>query len=240
MRAVNLIPKDAAGGGGARFSLHDGLGAYVVVAVLAVLVAMTGVWTMSKGQLAEQRTELSRAVAEAAAAEARSVALQPYIEFAVLRQARDDTVSGLLDGRFDWSRSLRDIGRVIPDDVSITSLVATASAESKVEGGGGGQSQRGAATGPAIDLVGCARTTAQVADVLTALRAIDGVEQVRLASAEKSDASSQNDTECRANDQMPQFSLTIAYEQAPPAAVTTPGTAPPAAAGAPGTTGAPG
>jgi Tfp pilus assembly protein PilN len=131
------------------------------------------------------------------------VALKPYTEFAVLRQARVDTVSGLLDGRFDWSRSLRDIGRVIPGDVSITSLVATASAEAKVEGGGSGQSLRGAATGPAIDIVGCTRTTAQVADLMIALRAIDGVGQVSLANAEKSDASSQSDTECRANDQMP-------------------------------------
>ena len=238
MRAVNLIPTDSARGGGARFSLDDGLGAYVVVALLAVLVAMTGVWAMSKNQLAEQRTELSRVGAEAASAEARTAALKPYTEFAVLRQARIDTVSGLLDGRFDWSRSLRDIGRVMPDDASITSLVATASPEAKVEGGGSGQSLRGAATGPAVDLVGCARTTAQVADLLIALRAIDGVGQVSLASAAKSDASAQNETECRANDQMPQFSLTVAYEQAPPATAA-PATEPPAAAGAAGTTGAP-
>jgi len=236
VRAVNLIPMDSARGAGGRFSFDDGLGAYVVVAVLAVMVAMTGVWAMSKGQLAEQRTELSRVSAEAASAEARSAALKPYTEFAVLRQARIDTVSGLLDGRFDWSRSLRDVGRVIPDHVSITSLVATASAEAKVEGGGSGQSLRGAAAGPAIDLVGCTRTTAQVADLMIALRAIDGVAQVSLATAEKSDSSALNDTECRANDQMPQFSLTIAYE-APPAAAAAPATAPPAT-GAAGTTGA--
>ena len=239
MRAVNLIPADSARGGAGRVSLADGLGAYVVVAVLAVLVAMTGVWAMSKSELSEQRTELSRVVAEAASAEARSAALKPYTDFAVLRQARIDTVSGLLDGRFDWSRSLRDIGRVIPSHVSITSLVATAAPDAKVEGGGSGESVRGAATGPAIDLVGCARTTSQVADLMVALRAIDGVGQVKLASAQKSDSTSQSDTECRANDQMPQFSLTITYEQAPPAAGAAPATALPAPAGAAGTTGAP-
>lgn len=235
MRGVNLIPMDSARRAGAP-SIDHGLGAYAVIAVLAVLVAMTGLWAMSSSRLAEQRTELSRVGAEAASAKARSAALQAYPDFAVLRQARDDTVSGLLDGRFDWSRSLRDIGRVIPDDVAILSLVATASPEAKVAGGGSGQSLRGAASGPAIDLVGCARTTAQVADLLDALRAIDGVGQVSLASAEKSDTSSQNDTECRVSDQTPQFSLTIAYAQAPPAAAAAPATAPPAAAD---TTGAP-
>lgn len=238
MRAVNLLPRDSAAGGGARTSADAGRGAYMVIAVLAVLVAMTSAWALSKGQLAEQRTELGRLVAEAGSAEARSAASKPYTDFAVLRQARVDTVSGLLDGRFDWSRSLRDLGRAIPGEVSITSLVATASPEAKVAGGGSGQSLRGAAAGPAIDLVGCARTTVQVADLLIALRAIDGVEQVSLASAEKSDVSSQNETECRADDQMPQFSLTIAYEQAPAAAATAPATAAPAA-GAASTTGAP-
>lgn len=238
MRPVNLIPMDSARGGG-RFSIDDGRGAYVVIAVLAAMVAMTGAWAMSKNQLGEQRTELSRVVAVAAAAEARTAALKPYTDFAVLRQARVDTVSGLLDGRYDWSRSLRDIGRVIPSHVSITSLIATASPDAKVEGGGSGQSVRGAAAGPAIDLVGCARTTRQVADLMIALRAIDGVGQVKLASAEKSDSTSRSDTECRANDQMPQFSMTIAYEQARPAAAAAPATAVPAPTGAAGTTGTP-
>jgi Tfp pilus assembly protein PilN len=242
MRAVNLIPMDASRGNRARVSLGDGLGAYVVLAVLAVLVAMTGAWAMTKGQLAEQRTALARVQAEAGAGEAKATSLQPYVDFAALRTARIDTVGGLLDARVDWSRSLRDLGRVIPHDVSVTSLVATASASSKVEGGGSGESLRGDSAGPAIDLVGCARTQAQVADLLLDLRAIDGVERVSLASSEKSDASAANETECRANDQMPQFTLTIVYEPLPTVAPTAQGTAAAAATGAPaaGGAGAPG
>jgi len=220
MRAVNLIPSDASRGDRARVSISDGLGAYVVVAVLAVMVLMTGAWAMTKGQLAEKRVELARVEADATAAGANAQSLTPYTEFAALRQARIDTVGGLLDGRIDWSRTLRDIGRSIPRNVSITSLVATASGDSQVEGGGSGQSLRGASTGPALDLVGCARTQAQVADLLVALRAIDGVERVSLATSEKSDSSSANETECRATDQMPQFSLTIAYEPPVVAAAT--------------------
>ena len=160
-----------------------------------------------------------------AAAEATAIALKPYVDFAALRTARIDTVGGLLDARVDWSRNLRDLGRVIARDVSVTSLVGTASAGAKVEGGGGGQSMRGASAGPAIDLVGCARTQAQVADLLIDLRAIDGVQRVSLASSDKSDATAANDTECRANDQMPQFMLTIAYAPLPAAAAAAQATA---------------
>lgn len=213
MRAVNLIPVDASRGDRARVSLGDGLAAYVVLAVLAVLVAMTGAWAMTKGQLDERRTEVARVAAEANSAEARAKALQPYVEFAALRSARIETVGGLLDARIDWSRHLRELGRVIPQDVSVTALVGTASATSKVAGGGSGQSMRGTSAGPAIDLVGCAQTQAQVADLLIDLRAIDGVALVSLASSDKSDASAANETECRASDQMPQFSLTVAYQK---------------------------
>ncbi len=234
MRAVNLIPADVSRGDRARVSLSDGLAAYVVLAVLAVLVAMTGAWAMTQGRLKETRTAVARVAAEATSAEAKATALQPYVDFAALRTARIETVGGLLDARIDWSRQLRDLGRVIPRDVSVTSLVGTASATSKVEGGGSGQSMRGTAAGPSIDLVGCARTQAQVADLLIDLRAIDGVELVNLASSDKSDASAANETECRANDQMPQFSLTIAYEQPPAAAAAARATAaqPPAGAAA--------
>jgi len=238
MRAVNLIPADASRGDRARVSLGDGLGAYVVLAVLAVLVAMTGAWAMTRGQLAEKRTELARVEAEAVSAEAKATALKPYVDFAALRAARIDTVGGLLDARIDWSRILRDLGRVIARDVSVTSLVGTASATSKVEGGGSGQSMRGAAAGPAIDLVGCARSQAKVADLLVDLRAIDGVEMVSLASSDKSDATAANETECRANDQMPQFSLTIGYEQSPAAAAAAPTTGAPGAPAAPAAGGA--
>lgn len=215
MKAVNLIPADDAPGGRTGGSPTDGLGAYVLLAVLAGLVVMTAAWAMTKRQLTDERAALARVAVEAKAAKAKTTALQPYVDFAALRTARVDTVGVLLDARADWSRNLRDLGRVIPRHVSVVSLVGTASAEAKVEGGGGGQSVRGTSVGPAIDLVGCARTQAQVADLILALRAIDGVEAVRLASSDESDAAAAGDTECRATDQMPQFSLTIAYDPLP-------------------------
>jgi Tfp pilus assembly protein PilN len=230
------MPRDASRGNRVRVSLGNSLGAYVVLAVLAVMVAMTGAWAMAKGRLADTRTELVRVQTQASSAEAKAAALKPYVDFAALPTARIDTIGGLLDARVDWSRNLRDLGRVIPRNVSVTSLVGTASPDAKVEGGGG-QSLRGASAGPAIDLVGCARTQAQVADLLIDLRAIDGVERVSLASSDKSDATAANDTECRANDQMPQFMLTIAYAPLPAAVAAAQATAispPPGAAAAGG------
>ncbi|MGH2901087.1 MAG: PilN domain-containing protein [Solirubrobacteraceae bacterium] len=213
MKAVNLIPADTPRGGRARVAIGTGgpIGAYVVLAVLAVAVVMAGAWAVTSKQLSGKQSDLVRVEGEAQAAEAKTAALRPYTEFAALRTARVDTVGGLLDGRFDWAHSLREVARVVPSDVDLTSLVGTVSPASKVEGGSTG-SLRGALPVPAVDLIGCARTQAHVARLLARLRAIDGVQRVTLASSEKSDAASLSDTDCRSTDKMPQFQVTVFYK----------------------------
>lgn len=226
MKAVNLIPVDAPRRDRVWLALSDGIGSYAVLAVLAVLVVMTGMWALSTRQLSEQRTELARVEVESQAATAKAALLSPYTEFAALRTARDETVAGLVDGRFSWSRSLREIGRVIPEDVSLTSLVGTASPASQVEGAGGGTSGRGAQSGPAVELIGCAKSQGRVARLLVSLRAIRSVRQVSLASSEKSESTAANAAECRATDQMPQFQLTVFYEEQPGISAAADATAP--------------
>lgn len=218
MRAVNLIPTDAprrriasrfAGVAGAA---GDGpIGAYVVLAALAVAVMMTGAWALTSRELSSKQAELVRVEREAQAAEAKTTALAPYTAFAAVRNARVETVTQLLKGRFDWAHSLREVARVVPADVSLTSLVGTVSPTSQVEGGGGGGTLRSALPVPAVDLIGCAKSQTHVAKLLGRLRRIDGVQRVSLASSEKSDSSSASASECRSTDQMPQFKLTAFY-----------------------------
>ena len=213
MKAVNLIPADAAKGEHARFAIAgDGVGAYVVLGVLALAVVMVGAWALANRQVADTRSELARVEREAQSAETKAAALKPYTEFAARRTARLTTIKGLLDGRFEWADSLREVARVVPADVALTSLIGTVSPTSQVDGGGGGGTLRSALPVPAIDLIGCAKSQVHVARLLTRLRAIDGVERVSLASSEKSDAASGNDTECRATEKMPQFQLTLFYK----------------------------
>lgn len=214
MKAVNLIPPDAARSRRPKLAIAaaGGMGAYAVLAVLAVAVVMAGAWATANKQLSDRQAELARVERDAQAAEAKAGSLKSYTEFAELRNARVETVGGLLDGRFDWAHSLREVARVVPDDVDLISLVGTVSPASTVEGGGGGATLRQALPVPAVDLIGCAKTQAHVATLLARLRTIDGVQRVSLASSEKADAASLNDSDCRATDKMPQFQLTVFYE----------------------------
>jgi Tfp pilus assembly protein PilN len=214
MKAVNLIPPENAKGGAPRIAVATGgpIGSYVVLAVLAVVVVMVGASALTNKQVSDKKAELARVQNEAQAAEAKAAALKPYTAFAALREARVETVGGLLDGRFDWAHSLREVARVVPSDVDLTSLVGTVSPTSKVGGGGGAGSLRTALAVPAVDLIGCAGSQARVATLLARLRAIDGVQRVTLASSEKVSSASPSDSDCRATPKMPQFQVTVFYK----------------------------
>lgn len=213
MKAVNLIPTDAPrdGARGPAFASGGPVGAYVVLAVLALAVVFAGAWAMTNKQLSDKRSELARVERDAQVAEAKATSLKSYTDFATMRKARVETVDGLLSGRFDWAHSMREVARVVPANVSLVSLVGTVAPGAKVDGGGSA-SLRGALPVPALDLIGCAKTQAHVATLLARLRTIDGVQRVSLASSEKSDAASKNETDCRASEKMPQFQLTVFYK----------------------------
>jgi Tfp pilus assembly protein PilN len=213
MRAVNLIPQDTAGGrrvgGGAGG--RGGAGAYVLLALLAMAVVVVAASAFAGRQLSDKQTELAHTQRAAQAAEAKVAALGPADQTSAQRKARVETIAGLVDGRFDWSRSLREVARAVPRDVDLTSLVGTVAPSTQIAGGGGG-SLRSALPVPAIDLIGCAPSHSRVATVVARLRSIGGVQRVSLASSEKSDSSSLSNTDCRSTDKMPQFQLTVFYE----------------------------
>ena len=179
--------------------------------MLGVALAVSATGALANRQLGDRRADLAHVQRAANAAEARASALQRYSEVAALSKARIDTVGGLLHGRFDWARSLRDVARAVPSDVPLISLVGTVSPTSAVEGAGG-SSMRGALPVPAVDLIGCAKSQTRVAELIGRLRRMHGVQRVSLASAEKSESTSANATDCRATDNMPQFQLTIFYD----------------------------
>ena len=234
MKAVNLIPPDAGKVGrfGAAAVLGGpagGIGAYVVLAVLAI-VAVAGIANaFSNRQLSDKRAQLALVEREAQSAEAKAASLASQTQATELRRARTATIQGLLKGRFDWSHSLREVARVVPSNVSLTSLVGTVTPDSAVAGAGGG-TLRSALAVPAIDIIGCAKSHTHVSKLLARLRGIDGVQRVSLASSEKSETGAASDADCRGTDQMPQFQLTVFYE-APEGLVPAVDAATPAPAG---------
>jgi Tfp pilus assembly protein PilN len=230
MRAVNLIPGEnrrAAGIGGRS----DGA-VYVVLGTLAALVLMLGFSALESRSVNSKQAQAARLNAEADTAEAKASSLAPYSNFATMKATRIQTVSSLVESRFDWSETMHAIAGTIPSNVWLTKLVGTVSPAVSLEGGGiGTSSLRATINAPAIEVLGCTTTQQSVARMMAQMRALPDVQQVTLNSSEKSDsvagggaASGQagSSEDCRnGNDRFPQFQLVIFFKPIEPATVHT-------------------
>lgn len=224
MRAVNLIPvEERRGMGGAG----SGIGSYVVLGVLALVVAVSATVTLTNRSITDRRHELADVQARAQASADVAEALAGYTTFSSLREKRSETVRSLAGSRFDWSHALHEIARTIPSDAWLTSMRGTVSSSSTVDGGAA-DPLRQALPGPAIELIGCTTTQDKVATVISSLRRVDGVQRVSLSSSAKNDGGAgsggvaganggSSDGDCRhGSGHYPQFSMTLFF-QAPSA-----------------------
>lgn len=182
MKAVNLIPRDLRGGGAAPS--RSGGGVYVLLGVLAVAVVLVSAWAVLGRSVAGKESDLAKVTVEADAAETKASALAPYAKVADVRTKRVETVRSLARSRFDWPYALREVSRVMPDDVWLTKLVGTVSPEVSVSGGGG-NALRSSLPSPAIEITGCTTDQANVARFVTRLRQVAGVTRVALGSTAK-------------------------------------------------------
>jgi Tfp pilus assembly protein PilN len=204
MKAVNLMP--GARASRAVSSAASGPIVYILLGGLAVMVVLVGLWASASKQISTQQTELARVTAEADAAEGRAGAATPYADFAALARARVATVTSLSATRFDWAHSLRELSRVLPDDVWLTSLDGTSGATGQAP-----TTTADAAPSPAFEFVGCTGTQAKVARLMARLRSVDGVRDVKLKTSEKPDAD--GDKDCPANSSSnPKFTIVIAFK----------------------------
>jgi Tfp pilus assembly protein PilN len=246
VRPVNLIPAEERRG--EQAPLRSGPLAYVLVAALVALLVGVVALVLTDNQIAEREAEVARLEVKDAKAQAKAESLAAYVEFRTLSEQRVTTVASLADSRFDWERVMRELALVLPSDAWLVALTATASPGVSVEGGAGGDSGlRGAAAGPALQLVGCAKGQEAVAGFVTALKDIDGVTRVGVESSElpeKSDkggseggGSDSSSDECRTREFIAKFEIVVAFDAAPvpasaegaeatPAATTTPTTEP--------------
>ncbi|MGI8511166.1 MAG: PilN domain-containing protein [Solirubrobacteraceae bacterium] len=253
MKAVNLIPPDARRGGSGQPG-RSGSGVYLVLGVLGVCVVAMAAYVLSGNQVSERKSELTRLRTEVTAAQGQAAALKPYRDFATLSQTRVQTVSQLAASRFDWEGSLRQLARVLPANVWLTSLTGTVApgvSLAATAGGSGSSGLRGALPVPALELVGCTESQSEVSRVLARLRRMRGVQRVSLAASEKVTALSSGGApggapvgtpaggaqgDCRnGNARFPQFELVVFFT-APAGAVAPPGArgaAPAPAAGTP-------
>ena len=219
MRPVNLIPLDQRRGENAP--LRTGPLPYVLIgALVLVLVGVTAL-VLTGNQISERKDEVATLKREDAAATARAQRLAAYTAFKAMSEQRVATVTSLADSRFDWERVMRELALVLPSDVWLVSLDATATPGVSIDGGGGGAQLRGAASGPALAIEGCARGQEGVAGFVTTLKDIDGVTRVGVESSElasktgEAGSGSGGGEDCRTRNFIAKFSIVVAFDAAP-------------------------
>jgi len=224
MRPIDLTPPEMRQG--AHAPMRTGALPYILVGALVAVLAGVALLVVTGNQVSERRDEVAQLKHEDAAAQAEARRLAPYIQFQTLHEQRLATITSLADSRFDWERVMRELAIVLPRDVWLVELNATASPEASTSGGGGsGTNLRGSIAGPALEIEGCGAGQESVAGFVTALKDMDGVTRVAVASSElptqeEGSASteggeSESTSECRTRKFITKFTVVIAFDAAP-------------------------
>jgi Tfp pilus assembly protein PilN len=225
MRPVNLLPPEERRGGHAP--MRTGAMPYVVLGALVLLLVGIVAVVLTGNEVTERENEVTTLKRENARESVRADRLAAYTQFHNLQEQRLATIRGLADSRFDWERVMRELALILPDDVWLVEMAATASPEASTGGGGGDSGLRANSPGPALELDGCAVRQDAVAGFVTALKDIDGVTRVGVQLSElpgggettgseggEGEDESGN-TECRTREYIAKFELVVVFDAAP-------------------------
>ena len=243
MKAVNLIPAEERRSGSGLGAGRSGGTVYAVFGLIAGLAVLALLYGSASHKISSDKAEVASLQARTAQAQARASALSPYTSFVAMREQREHAVEQLVDSRFDWARAFHELGRVLPADVSLSSLSGTigssGSGSSGSDTAAGAAAKASAATGPSgasvssatppgsvpiFTLAGCTTSQANVAIVLGRLRLIEGVQEVTLQSSTKAGASGGGGSSsgaggsCEGNDAV--FNVTVTFQALPTAPAT--------------------
>lgn len=231
MRPVNLIPPEQRRG--SQSQLRTGPLPYLLLGGLVALLVGVALLVVAGNTVSERKDEIASLKREDAVATRRAQRLSPYVQLAALRQQRTETISSLADSRFDWERVMRELAKILPADVWLTSLNASASPQSSSgegsasSGSGSGSGMRGSIAGPALEISGCADGQDGVARFVTALKEIEGVTRVGMSSSaiasegssaeggEGSSGGGGGSADCRSRSFIAQFQMVVAFDAAP-------------------------
>jgi Tfp pilus assembly protein PilN len=228
MRPINLIPPELRYG--SQSPLRTGPLPYVVLGALVALLVGLALLISTSNQISERKDEIVTLEREDEAAQQRAQELASYVQLAELRQARMATINTLADSRFDWVRVMRELSKILPADVWLTSLNASASqgASSGESSEGEGSGLRGSVAGPALEISGCAKGQEGVAGFIGALKEIDGVTRVGVQSSGIPAGGSGTESaggagggeggagsDCRTRNFIAQFQMVVAFDAAP-------------------------
>ncbi|HEX3391766.1 MAG TPA: hypothetical protein VHS55_04325 [Solirubrobacteraceae bacterium] len=235
MRAVNLIPSEQRSGSGSLAGRSGGA-ALIVLGLVVGVAILAALYGGAARKISKETGEVAKIETQTAEVRARTGRLTPYTAFVAMAEQRTKTVAQLVQARFDWSHTMHELGRVLPNGSSLLSLQGTAS-------GSGGTSaaapapaataSAGAATPasstppgstPTISLLGCSTSQSEVAQTLQRLKLMDGVSEVHLLSASKSGAATTTGSSGGSGSCAPKqvaFSITVSFAPLPSTPIPT-------------------
>jgi Tfp pilus assembly protein PilN len=125
MRAVNLLPKDDGRQRGPS-SRENPLVIGAVVGTVLVTAVLAAMFLTASTSVADNQKRHDAAQAELAETPVPPPAVPGASELEQEKSARIGALSAALSGRLAWDRVLREVSLVLPDDVWLSSLSATA------------------------------------------------------------------------------------------------------------------
>lgn len=218
MRPVNLIPKEERTEG--VRPMRSGPTAYIVLgALVAALLGVTALVT-TNNRISDLKAESTRLEADIASTETKAQELQAYVDLQSVREGRVATVTSLANSRFDWERVMRELALILPDDVLLTSMTASAS-PGVAPGGGASIALRSTIPGPALEILGCARGHEGVAGFIQTIKDIDGVTRVAVTTSVEGEegsvetGSAAESEACDSDQTTASFQMVVAFDAAP-------------------------
>jgi type IV pilus assembly protein PilM len=142
--------------------------------------------TLAGGKVSSQEERLASAQAAQAEARAQSESFARYAEVRDDLATRRETVARILQTRMKWGEVFDELAIATPEDVRFDSVTAslgpsTSASPAAPESAGASQPLRSEASGPALELTGCAGSADALASLLRGLRAMSSVEDVGLS-----------------------------------------------------------
>jgi Tfp pilus assembly protein PilN len=189
MRAVNLLPKDSARRAGPP--VPTAVAATVIGGVVLVSLVISVLLLSAHGKVKSRELELAQKQAELAAipvpAQSR---LQQQDALVADKSARVAALNAALAKRIAWDRVLREFALVLPDDVWLLSLSATAPSSATATPATSTSPTSSSST-PALggqlgfSIEGYTYSHDAVARLLTRLTIVPDLQQVQLISSEQ-------------------------------------------------------
>jgi Tfp pilus assembly protein PilN len=181
MRAVNLLPQTQR-----RRPGFSGTRAPLAIAGAVLALGGVGYWGYSvNGQVDQAKQDVAAASAERDTLRDQLGAFQQAQARDAAQAVRRGAVVGLVTGRVNWERLVRDLSAVMPRQVWLTNLKGETDIAAATVPGAATEPNLNNTTAPrGIHLEGYAYTQGQVALLMARAAAVPGLGEPRLASSD--------------------------------------------------------